>query len=167
MLKHYFSLLAASCTLLPAAGHADVSPRKAIQKNYNRISAAFRAADPAVMDAMLAPDATLTTPDKKTWPRERILADFTRQSKMMKDATWKRKITALAVHGDEADATVAGKFHGSFAGQGGNKHVFDMRSETVDTWVKIGADWKLKHADTRKLDATVDGKPPSAGMGTH
>ncbi len=145
----------------------DAGARRAIQANYDRIAAAFRAHKPQILDSLLAPDATLTTPDHKTWDRARILSDFGRQSTMMKDATWRRKIVALTVHNNEAVATVHGNFHGAFTSRDGKPHVFDLDSLTVDTWVRAGHNWKLKHADTRQLQPKMDGKAPPGGMGGH
>jgi hypothetical protein len=150
---------------LTVARADDAQVRKAIQANYDKIATAFRDSKPEVMDSLLAKDATLTTPDHKTWNRDRIVSDFKRQSAMMKNATWNRKITAVKVHGEEAVATVKGKFHGTFPGQGGTSHIFDLDSLTVDTWVRSGGAWKLKHADTRELKAKIDGKGMPEGAG--
>jgi ketosteroid isomerase-like protein len=146
--------------------HADdAAVRKALQANYDKISAAFKAADPSVMDSMLAPDATLTTPDGKTWDRAKIISDMGRQSKMMKDARWNRTVTSVEVHKNEAVATVHGTFHGQFNGRDGKPHIFDLKSLTIDTWIKSGSAWKLKHAGTKELNPTMDGKPLPPGMG--
>ena len=133
---------------LHVASADDVAIRKALQANYDKISVAFHESKPEVMDSMLTPDATLTTPDHMTWKHDRIVSDFKRQSSMMKNAIWNRKVTAVKVHGNEAAATVKGKFHGEFTDQTGKSHVFDLDSLTVDTWVRSGGAWKLKHADT-------------------
>jgi hypothetical protein len=165
-----FPWLAAMAMLAgwPAITRADdAGVHKALQANYDRISAAFRAHKPEVMDSMLAPDATITTPNHQTWNRARIISDFGRQSAMMKDATWQRKVVSVTVHKNEAVATVKGNFHGSFTGQDGKPHVFDLDSLTVDTWVRSGSAWKLKHADTRDLKPKIDGKAPPPGMRGH
>jgi hypothetical protein len=165
-----FLLLAAVAALamLPTASRADdAEVRKALQANYDKISAAFRAHKSEVMDSLLTPDATLTTPNHATWKRDRIVTDFKKQSSMMKDATWQRTVTAVKIHGNEAVATVKGKFHGTFPGEGGKSHVFDLDSLTTDTWVRIGSAWKLKNANTTSLKPKIDGKEPPAGMGGH
>lgn len=170
MKSRSFSWLVAGVVLIgaSAAVHADdAGVRKALQANYDRIAAAFHQRKPEVMDSMLAQDATLTTPDHKTWNRARIVSDFTRQSSMMQDATWQRKITSVNVRNNEAVATVKGKFHATFNGQGGQRHTFDLESLTVDTWVRSGGVWKLKRADTRELKPKIDGREPPAGMHGH
>lgn len=170
MKNRLFPLLVGIVALTGASADVradDAGVRKALQANYDKISVAFHDSKPEVMDAMLTPDATLTTPNHQTWNRERIVSDFKRQSAMMKDATWQRKVTAVTVHKNEAVATVKGKFHGTFAMKDGKSHVFDLDSLTIDTWVRSGGAWKLKHADTRDLKPKIDGKAPPAGMGGH
>ncbi|HEV2473832.1 MAG TPA: nuclear transport factor 2 family protein, partial [Chthonomonadales bacterium] len=104
-------------TGLAASAHADDNAvKQTLQANYNKISVAFRLQDPSVMESMLAPGATLTTPDHKTWNRSRIISDFKKQSSIMLFPVWRRTITALTVHGNTAVATVRGKFHATFGG---------------------------------------------------
>ncbi|HZT41650.1 MAG TPA: nuclear transport factor 2 family protein [Chthonomonadaceae bacterium] len=170
MQGRFFFWLAATALLAgttAAARADDTGVRRALQTNYDRISAAFRAHKPQVMASLLAPDATLTTPDHKTWNRARILSDFGRQSSRIKGATWSRKIVSVDVHKNEAIATVKGHFHGTFSGQDGKPHVFELDALTVDTWVRSGSAWKLKHADTRELKSKIDGNAPPAGMSGH
>jgi ketosteroid isomerase-like protein len=150
-------LAAAALASTPAfAGSASV--QQALQTNYDRISAAFRSHQFKAVEAMMGPDVTLTTPTHETWKRDRILSDLRRQSAMIKDATWRRNVAAVTVHGNQAVATVRGKLHAIFAGQGGKGHTFDLTSLSVDTWVRHGNKWQLKHADTRELHPQIDGQ---------
>lgn len=149
----------AALAMLPAAVRADdAAVRKALQANYAKFGAAFHDDKPQVMASLMTADSTLTTPDHQTWKRDRILADFKQQMAHMKDATWRRTITGLKVEGNQAMATVKGTFHGAFTGRDGKSHTFDLDSLTVDTWVRAGGGWKLKHADAKQLSPKIDGK---------
>jgi hypothetical protein len=159
------SALLASCAFAAIADNS--SAKKAIQANYDKISAAFRAADPTVLDAMLAPNAVFYTKEHRAIDREHIIREFGLSAKLMKDVSWNRKVSTIKVHDRQAVVTVSGVLHGSYNGRDGTAHVVDFYMLSTDTWVWVRSAhaWQFRRADTHQMHLKVDGKEPPPPSG--
>lgn len=154
------SFAAASLVILSLSAFAlGGDAKKEIQANYDAISKAFVTKDIDGLSKFYAPDFVAREKDGTTTPRERVIADFTRQMNMLKEVSWVKKIVKLTQKGDEATVTVKGNFKGKMPGQDGKSHPFTLQVTAEDVWVKGSAGWLLKSTLVLDRAATIDGKP--------
>lgn len=74
-------------------------------------------------------------------------------------------IDKIANSGNSVVATVTSAYELlTKAGGDGKTHKIEGTSKSDDTWIKVGASWRLKSSKTLKEATTMDGKPVS-GMG--
>ncbi len=131
---------------------------KSLQANYDRMSAAFAKNDITVFEEIIAEDYVLTPMKGDAWNRDHVLKDFKRQMGNMQNAQWLRHITSAHMEGGLVVVNVSGTFRGTFAGEGGKKSVFELKSDSIDAWDVSGSSPMLKKSKMVRMVAKVDGK---------
>lgn len=127
---------AVSFEKLPALSADAVAARAAIERNYERVDAAYAASDVGAIAGLATTDAQVVMAGVRN-PLAALLAQIREQ--MRKGATFRSRstVTALQFAADEAKVWVNNE---STVG------VLGVLSSNRDTWVRDAAGWKLKES---------------------
>ena len=162
-----FALLAATTAVLSAA-YAGDSVTKELKANYAAMTSAFLKKDINPIAAFLSTDFYVEDKSGKKIPRATILVDYQNQMKMLKDVSWGRKITNVAVSGSTYLVTVEGTVEGTFTPRPRKDqkplaplkpHKLHLVATAKDSWTKSGGKWLLHKTVILSRSAMVDGKP--------
>jgi len=139
----------------------DAATRKAIDKQYAKISQALKARNFKAIDTVTAPDYTVKLSEGQvaTWPQ--IKAQVAMQlSFLQKITSASDKITKFAVKGNEARVDVTESIAGVVGDPQtqGKVHTMVVGTQYKDTWVKSGDSWLRKHSDVLAGTLSMDGK---------
>ncbi len=91
---------------------------------------------------------------------EKALSDMSKQMKVIvKFMNSTTHIDTLTTKGSMAVARVSSSYKlTSPIDPSGTPHLIESSQVSEDTWVKVGADWKLKSSKTLKENTKIDGK---------
>jgi hypothetical protein len=108
---------------------------------------------------MLAPNYSAEQKGQPTMNRETTIKMFAGLSAATQGASWKRDIQSVKLSGGKAAVAFIGHFKGKMAGPDHKNHEIAFEATNVDTWVRVGGDWKLEHSKVLSFAMTRDGKP--------
>jgi len=132
---------------------------KQLNANYVAMSAAFKKKDVDAFGKFYLPGYTGTDGRGRAINLTTLLASLKKQMVSAQDAVWTRKVLKVKVNGNEADATVGGRFTGKLIMGDGKLHTLTVDSVGQNIWVKVGGKWLLKSAKPISNKMTQDGKP--------
>ncbi|MBS1716146.1 MAG: nuclear transport factor 2 family protein [Armatimonadetes bacterium] len=131
--------------------------QKAIQAEYDRMTQAFIKKDFATFKTIMTDDFTATA-QGKTVNRDHVVKDFQGMRGHFSNIKWAKKILSVKETGSSAEVSVVGNMSGSLESPDKKSHAFTLKAETIDTWIKVGKDWKLQKSVTSKITTSFDGK---------
>lgn len=84
---------------------------------------------------------------------------------MQKITTVKTKIMTLNEKGNGGTCTSEHTMAGTMVGEDKKKHSMSFTGASVETYVKVGKDWKMSKMEWKATKMTMDGKPMPMGAG--
>lgn len=166
-------------TLLCAAGFVaaaivasadDAAVKKALDAKYDAFGKAFLAKKADVIGKMTTPDFTYTPFGQKAMNAKQTIALLKQQMAMLpsEGGTVTTKITKLTVKGNTAVAETTGEMTMKMTDPQKNDHTMVAKGTSVDTWRKVGSDWKMCKIVEKSSEMTIDGQkfdPTAPGGG--
>jgi hypothetical protein len=136
--------------------------KKTLETRYSQFSRGFQTKNIKPIAALFAPDFMLKQVNGQKVHLVQLLSSVQRQIAVAHSIEWSRKIKGLTTAGNQAVATVDGRFAGKVNGSDGKDHQLILLLAAKDTWVKTSGGWKLKSTEMLKSSLTRDGKPVPA-----
>ena len=149
-----------------AFAHADeAATRKALEKQYAKISQAYKTKNMKSIQDVTTPDYTLSMPSGQVVTRQAVEAQAgTYVSFVQKVTTATETLSKVAVKGDTATVNAQEVVSGVVVDPQTQKtHTMGLSNLYKDTWVKTGNNWLRKHSDLLKSSVITDGKTMDLG----
>jgi len=138
---------------------APADARKTILARYKAYEQATAKNDARAMDRWIAQtttsDFTYTSRDKQTFRKAAFQQGMREQSAMTKHVEKATlRVTGIKVQGNTATALTVADMAARVSIQGQMLRLTD-KSTTVDTWVRIGNEWKFRRSVQTKADTQI------------
>jgi hypothetical protein len=148
-------LLLFALTCAPVVSSAQ-DLRSLLTKRYNELNQVIVKRDAAAAEKWvkryLAPQFLFTSKAKRKYDAEGFLQGLRDQMKLTKQVEHSKVVLGkLTANGAKLSVLVTSDFKGTVSFDKRDLVLTDL-SESLDTWVKVGSDWKLKSIVQRKAD---------------
>ena len=143
-------------TLLISASATGRDLRSQINERYQELNRAITKRDAKAVEGWIskygAADLTFRSRDHREYTRKAFVQDQLQQISLLKEVMTSRiKVGNPTPSGSTMKVNVVTDLEGVITVDSKNLRIVD-HSETIDVWVKAGADWKLKSITQTKAD---------------
>ncbi len=148
-------LIIAALMMVPSVACADT--KADLQNRYDTLKAAMAAHDGPAIQAMLTTDFKAIDVTGQSEDATQMIAEV---QTLKSDPNKKSQTTLLSVtvNGDTAEVEQAYDMTTQKTGADGQAHAVELKTQSHDTWKKIGASWLLSSTRTEQMNYAVDGK---------
>jgi ketosteroid isomerase-like protein len=159
-----FAAALCAAITLPASAQ-DAAVRRTLDANYTKFIDHMKKKDTKAIVAMSTKDFTWKQVTGKVLNLTQAEAAMKEQLTNMPPITgFKNTITSLKLKGDTAVASTNSMIRMEGKDPQGKTHLIEIYGSSIDTWKKIGADWKMHRVEDLSQKVKVDGKElPAVG----
>jgi hypothetical protein len=149
------ALIMAASIAVPSVACADTTAD--LQSRYDAMKAAMAARDSSAIRALLTSDFTATDIIGETENAAQMIAGV-QLLKPDPDKKTQTTLLSVTVNGDTAEVEQTYDITAQKTGANGQVYAVELKTQSHDTWKKIGASWLLSSTRTEHLDYSVNGK---------
>ena len=151
---------ASAAVLLPMSATPSTPARRELEAQYAMIQRAYRGRNPYAVFQLMTPDYTwkrVGMPILSRRGAQQTLHEWLGRLRAVKGVA--ARIERVSVSGGSALVLRTATLAAVVADQAGRAHDLVSTETSRDSWVKTRAGWRLRHTETLRSSASVDGHP--------